>query len=107
MGSHKRKHLAVVIHGYYLDQLQDLLKLLPPGVERCDWPELIYRSQRHVISSRPLLWSNPSVGRGYVCLVCRMYDVAPFLLHALPVIVDKGIACFETAYEIISSYGLW
>ena len=87
------KHLAVVIHGYYLDQLQDLLKLLPPGGERCDWPgiDLYITTPCHQLLEAAAMVKSLSWPRVRLFGVQnRGRDVAPFLLHALPVIVDMG-----------------
>ena len=87
------KHLAIAIHGYYLDQLEAMLKLLPTGGGKQDWPEIdlyISTPREQLVEAAQLLrrlgWPRvrlfgvPNRGR----------DMAPFLLHLLPAIEELG-----------------
>ena len=87
------KHLAIAIHGYYLDQLEAMLKLFPTGGGKKDWPGIdlyISTPREQLVEAAELLrrldWPRvrlfgvPNRGR----------DIAPFLLQLLPAIDELG-----------------
>ena len=86
-GNPKPHHIALIIHGFYLDGLEDILKQVPAGGIKDRMPSLdLYLStpaeqvkEAKAIISR-YMWQNayifgvPNRGR----------DIAPFVLHQLP-----------------------
>ncbi len=90
------KHLAIAIHGFYLDRLESILQQLPPGGDQDGWPALdLYVSTpsqqltaaaeclRRLNWPRVRVFGVPNRGR----------DFAPFVLQLLPAIVEIGHSC--------------
>ena len=87
------RHLAIAIHGYYLDRLEAMLELLPTGGGKNDWPGIdlyISTPSQQLVEAAELvrrlgwprvrLFGVPNRGR----------DMAPFLLQLLPAIGELG-----------------
>lgn len=90
------KHLAIAIHGFYLDRLASILQQLPPGGDQDGWPALdLYVSTpspqltaaaeclRRLNWPRVRVFGVPNRGR----------DFAPFVLQLLPAIMEIGHQC--------------
>ena len=87
------KHLAIAIHGYYLDQLEGMLKLLPTGGGNKDWPgiDLYISTPREQLVEAAELLRRLGWPRVWLFGVSnRGRDMAPFLLHLLPAIEELG-----------------
>ncbi|MDC0165951.1 rhamnan synthesis F family protein [Synechococcus sp. AH-558-M21] len=92
-GVMQSKHLAIAIHGYYLDQLEAMLKLLPTGGGENDWPGIdlyISTPREQLVEAAELLrrlgWPRVRL----FGVSNRGRDMAPFLLQLLPAIEELG-----------------
>ena len=86
-GDRKSKNIAIMIHGFYDDKLQDILSTLPPGGDRNDMPglDLYVSTPINQIDEVKQLLAQQSWPRVYLCGVNnRGRDIAPFLLNLLP-----------------------
>ena len=95
-GVMQSKHLAIAIHGFYLDRLESILEQLPPGGERDGWPalDLYVSTPSHQLAGaaeciRRLNWPRVRV----FGVPNRGRDFAPFVLQLLPSIVEIGHSC--------------
>ena len=89
------RHLAIAIHGFYLDRLESILQQLPPGGDQDGWPalDLYVSTPSHQLTAaaeyiRRLKWPR-------VCVFGvpnRGRDFAPFVLQLLPAIIEMGHA---------------
>lgn len=87
------RHLALVVHGFYLDRLEELLKRLPPGGEREGWMGI----DLYVTTPHWQLAEASDLVRRFGWPRVRLFgvanrgrDVAPFLLNVLPEIRNTG-----------------
>ena len=100
-GKRKADHIALMVHGYYLDQLEAMLDRIAPGSSEVDLPGLdlyISTPKEQINDAKTLLsrqgWSNvflagvPNRGR----------DIAPFLLQLLPAALKAGHTFFVKAH---------
>tara|TARA_B100000674_G_scaffold385797_1_gene329228 strand:- start:4327 stop:5901 length:1575 start_codon:yes stop_codon:yes gene_type:complete len=90
------RHLAIAIHGFYLDRLESILQQLPPGGDQDGWPalDLYVSTPSHQLSAaaeciRRLKWPRVRV----FGVPNRGRDFAPFVLQLLPAIMEIGHAC--------------
>ena len=90
------KHLAIAIHGFYLERLESILQQLPPGGEQDGWPalDLYVSTPSHQLNAateciRRLNWPRVRV----FGVPNRGRDFAPFVLQLLPAINEIGHGC--------------
>ncbi|MFL0789029.1 MAG: rhamnan synthesis F family protein [Prochlorococcus sp.] len=92
-GTMQRQHLALLVHGFYLERLEDLLKRLPAGGYANGLPGIdLYvstpRSQLRPAAEllRRLKWPRVQL----YGVENRGRDIAPFLLQLLPAVLEHG-----------------
>lgn len=96
-GKRKADHIALMVHGYYLDQLEAMLDRIAPERSEEDLPGLdLYVStpKEQINDAKTLLsrqgWSNVFLGG----VPNRGRDIAPFLLQLLPAALAAGHKTF-------------
>ena len=96
-GERNPEHIALMIHGFYVDQLETMLTRLPPGGKKDGLPGLdLYvstcKEKLNTVQSLLARQKWPSV---YIASCPnRGRDIAPFLLHLLPAALKAGHCYF-------------
>ena len=96
-GNRKKKNIAIMIHGFYLDKLNSILSSLPPGGNQHGIPSLdLYISTPHSqVEEAKRILMKQSWPRVYLCGVSnRGRDISPFLLNLLPEALRIGHQSF-------------
>ena len=86
-GDRQSNNIAIIIHGFYVDKLQDILSIMPPGGHQNGIPDLdLYVSTPlNRIEEVKKILAQQGWARVYLCGVNnRGRDIAPFLLNLLP-----------------------
>ena len=107
-------HLAIAIHGFYLDRMASILQQLPPGGDQEGWPplDLYVSTPSHQLATaaeciRRLNWPRVRV----FGVPNRGRDFAPFVLHLLPAILEVGHGCVLKLHTKASTHmnfgGAW
>ncbi|MFY8150432.1 MAG: rhamnan synthesis F family protein [Prochlorococcaceae cyanobacterium] len=100
-------HLALLIHAFYLERLEEMLQRLPAGGGQGSIPplDLYLSTPSHMLEPAARLLKRLDWPRARIFGVeNRGRDIAPFLLHLLPAAADCGHETFVKLHTKVSPH---
>ena len=100
-GKRQSQHIALMIHGFYLDELEDMLKRVPAGGNKEGIPglDLYLSTPKQQLNAVKEIVMRQNWPNAYIFgTPNRGRDIAPFLLHQLPAAVKTGHQYFVKAH---------